>query len=60
MKSVTNSARFENATRTSFDDVDADHTGSLDYKELYIALLLFYDKMNAMLPVHVEVLYGHQ
>lgn len=58
MGRMTNSKRFENATRASFEEVDVDKTGSLDYKELYIALLLFYDKLNAILPVHVEVFYS--
>lgn len=55
MRKITESKRFREATKTSFEDVDFDGSGSLDYKELYIALLLFYDKMNSLLPVHVEV-----
>ncbi|GMH45064.1 hypothetical protein BSKO_13021 [Bryopsis sp. KO-2023] len=55
MKKITHSKRFKEFTKSSFEEVDLDGTGNLDYKELYIALLLFYDKMNGALPVHVPV-----
>lgn len=54
-KGITQSETFANLVEASFNEVDYDKNERLDYKELYIALLLLYDKMNSLLPVHVPV-----
>lgn len=35
-------------------ECDVDKSGHIDAKELHIGLLLFYDKLNAKLPVHMK------
>lgn len=44
----------ENAIHKAFDETDLDRNGTVDFKELYIALLRVYDKINAKLPTHVK------
>eukprot|EP00803_Ostreobium_quekettii_P002543 evm.model.scf_2338.2 EVM.evm.TU.scf_2338.2 scf_2338:19072-19560(-) len=54
-KAIVNSGTFKNLCRTAFDEVDVDANKKLDYKELFIAMLLLYDKINSSLPVHIDV-----
>eukprot|EP00803_Ostreobium_quekettii_P007104 evm.model.scf_721.1 EVM.evm.TU.scf_721.1 scf_721:23611-24099(+) len=54
-KAIVNSPTFKKLCRSAFDEVDVDVNQKLDYKELYIALLLLYDKINSTIPVHIEV-----
>lgn len=35
-------------------ECDVDGSGSVDAKELHIGILIFYDKLNSKLPVHVK------
>eukprot|EP00195_Chlamydomonas_chlamydogama_P008660 CAMPEP_0202892474 /NCGR_PEP_ID=MMETSP1392-20130828/2194_1 /ASSEMBLY_ACC=CAM_ASM_000868 /TAXON_ID=225041 /ORGANISM="Chlamydomonas chlamydogama, Strain SAG 11-48b" /LENGTH=162 /DNA_ID=CAMNT_0049576437 /DNA_START=85 /DNA_END=573 /DNA_ORIENTATION=- len=50
-----NSEFFKNAVQKSFESVDVDKDGQLDYKELYIGLLKLYDDLNDKLPCHIKI-----
>ena len=54
-KSITGSRTFAALVQKSFDEVDYENNKRLDHKELHIALLLLYDKLNSLLPVHMAV-----
>ena len=54
-KSITDSRTFAALVQKSFDEVDYENNKRLDKKELHIALLLLYDKLNSLLPVHMAV-----
>ncbi|KAK9797748.1 hypothetical protein WJX73_005698 [Symbiochloris irregularis] len=49
------SGAFKRVSRSSFRKADRDNSGTIDVKELHIALLLLYDKLNSSLPVHMPV-----
>ena len=36
----------------AFDQCDVDNNGRIDIKELHIGLLILYDKINQLLPIH--------
>lgn len=36
----------------AFDQCDVDGSGRIDIKELHIGLLILYDKINRLLPIH--------
>lgn len=55
LKSITESTTFANLVQKSFEEVDYEDNKRLDHKELHIALLLLYDKLNSFLPVHMNV-----
>ena len=44
---VTRSARFREYVDQSFAEVDHNANGSLDRAELHLAVMLFFDKLNA-------------
>jgi hypothetical protein len=52
---ILHSKWFEDQCLKNFHEVDVDHSGSLDEKELYIALLRLYDTLNAALPCHLTI-----
>lgn len=52
---ILHSKWFEGACLNSFREVDMDSNGSLDEKELYIALLRLYDILNSSLPCHLTI-----
>lgn len=54
VKSMVNSHGFTKLCRQAFDELDTDHNDKLDCSELYIPLLLVYDKINSRLSVHIE------
>lgn len=39
----------------AFDQCDVDGSGRIDIKELHIGLLILYDKINQVLPIHYPV-----
>ncbi len=39
----------------AFDQCDADGSGRIDIKELHIGMLILYDKINQVLPIHYPV-----
>ena len=43
---VTNSDYFKSAVKQAFEAVDLDHTNSVDFKELYAAVLMLYLKVT--------------
>lgn len=53
--------RNENAKNTNvwpgqaFKQCDVDNSGRIDVKELHIGLLILYDKLNGMLPIHYPI-----
>ncbi|KAJ9506598.1 hypothetical protein QJQ45_018432 [Haematococcus lacustris] len=51
----TKSRYFERAVRKSFQEMDVDKSGTLDIKELYVAILKLYDTLNSTLPTHVRI-----
>lgn len=55
IRPLTESRYFEKAAKYVFDSSDVDSDGCIDQKELYIALLKLYDKLNAKLPVHIKI-----
>lgn len=54
-KRYQDSHGFRDLAYRAFQKADRDQSGSIDVKELHIALLLLYDKMNTILPVHMPV-----
>jgi Ca2+-binding EF-hand superfamily protein len=54
MKGFRESPVVQNAIQKAFDETDLDRNGTVDFKELYIALLRVYDKLNSKLPSHVK------
>ena len=46
---------FRRLAYASFRKSDRDGDGIMDVKELHIALLLLYDKLNSVVPVHMPV-----
>eukprot|EP00878_Enallax_costatus_P000263 GHUV01000330.1.p1 GENE.GHUV01000330.1~~GHUV01000330.1.p1 ORF type:complete len:163 (+),score=49.00 GHUV01000330.1:236-724(+) len=50
---IKDSAMFRKWARKAFDEIDMDHTGKADYKEVCIGLLKIYDQLNAKMPAHV-------
>ena len=55
LKGFRESPVVNNAIQKAFDETDLDRNGTIDFKELYIALLRVYDKINSKLPVHVKI-----
>jgi hypothetical protein len=54
LKGLRNSGMIDNAIHKAFDETDLDRNGTIDFKELYIALLRVYDKINSKFPVHIK------
>lgn len=54
VKAMVNSKRFTKLCRQAFDELDTDDNGKLDCSELYIPLLLVYDKLNSKMSIHIE------
>jgi Ca2+-binding EF-hand superfamily protein len=47
-------AGFEKVARKCFEECDVDADSRISLQELYICVLLIYDKMNAKLPCHMK------
>lgn len=43
---------FSNAVRKTFQEIDEDGSGKIDAEELYIGVLLIFDRINSALPMH--------
>ena len=43
---------FKRAVKKTFTDIDGDSSGTIDETELYIGVLLIFDRLNAALPHH--------
>ena len=41
--------------KQAFNQCDVDGSGRIDIKELHIGLLILYDKINQVLPIHYPV-----
>ena len=50
--SFTESDMFLRSVRATFDEIDVDKSGTIDETELYIGVLLIYNRLNALLPTH--------
>lgn len=46
---------FEKLCGRAFNQCDVDGSGRIDIKELHIGLLILYDKINRVLPIHYPV-----
>ena len=46
---------FRKLCVSAFKQCDVDGSGSIDMKELHIALLILYDKINSIIPVHYDI-----
>lgn len=53
-RKITYSRAFESIAKKCFAECDVDSNNRLSMQELYICLLLLYDKMNSKLPCHVK------
>jgi len=54
-KKLTYSKAFEKIAKKCFVECDVDSDNRLTVQELYICLLLLYDRMNSKLPCHIKV-----
>lgn len=52
--SFANSQLVADVASKAFTEADLDDSGTVDFAELYIAVLLAYDKINKVCPVHVK------
>mmetsp|Transcript_10200 Transcript_10200/g.29245 ORF Transcript_10200/g.29245 Transcript_10200/m.29245 type:complete len:152 (-) Transcript_10200:128-583(-) len=50
-----NSGVFKKFCEKSFKKCDYDGNGEIEAKELHIGLLMLYDQINDMLPIHIDV-----
>jgi hypothetical protein len=44
----------------AFRQCDVDNSGRIDIKELHIGLLILYDKINSVLPIHYPIPTKHE
>ena len=43
---------FLRSVKATFEEIDVDNSGTIDETELYIGVLLIYNRINALLPTH--------
>ena len=48
----TESDMFLRSVKATFEEIDVDNSGTIDETELYIGVLLIYNRINALLPTH--------